>query len=269
MLDTTWKVKKIESKNDFDPGILLPQLANNDIPAIQIANFYSPDVLDTIVKNIFSQGILWYQNFEYKQGRIGVCATEYYSKLNGKAAYFALEPEHSRIRENIFSTTLDPVNKLIELFSISYKTNIAREPTMGNLKYFSGIIRAMQQKSTAHFDYATHQLPGWWVSNMEAQFGIVIYLQMPELGGELTIYNRPWIPEDDKYNQDVEEKGPKGFDEGLLKNVPSTTITPHVGDVIIFSTRNFHQVDGINSDTIRLTCNSFVSLKDNKLYLWS
>jgi hypothetical protein len=267
--DTFWEVKKLSSSKEFDSKKLLSTLASNDVAAVQISDFYSPEDLASVVKTIQSQGILWYPNFEYKQGRIGICATEYHGKLNGKTAYFALEPEHTRIRKQVFSKAQDPIEKLLDLFSGGYETAIAREPGMGNAEYFSGIIRAMKSKSTTHFDYAPHQLPGWWVSNMEVQYSIVIYLQMPEFGGELTIYNRQWILDDEEHNHDKREKGPMGFDEAFLEEIDTISITARPGDIVIFNTKNFHKVEEGGSEKTRLTCNTFVGLSNNKLYLWS
>lgn len=93
---------------------------------------------------------------------------------------------------------------------------------------------------------------------------------MPTEGGELTVYNRPWQPEDDAHNNDLgRQKGTHGFTEGFLGETPSATISPASGDLVAFKTRNFHQVAEINSDKPRLALTTFMSLKDDSLSLWS
>ncbi|MDP3982980.1 MAG: 2OG-Fe(II) oxygenase [bacterium] len=264
-----WKVIDVDGVTSFDAGKIIPLLASNKLAAVRIANFYSKNELDSIVQNIKKQGILWYPNFEFKQGRIGICATEYHSKINGKLAYFTLEPENSKIRNEIFTGILEPVNRMINIFSNSYKTSVAKEPNIENAQYFTGLIRAMQHESTTHFDYAPHQLPGWWIAGSETQFAVVVYLQLPESGGGLTIYERQWKAGDDIYNKDAHEKGPKGFEDTFLKDLNLVKIYPKEGDMIIFNSRHFHKVEGIDSERIRLSINSFMSLRDGELYFWN
>ena len=127
----------------------------------------------------------------------------------------------------------------------------------------------MGAKSTLHFDYAPKQLPGWSVANADEQFGLVLYLQMPAKGGELNIFNHPWAPEDERHNHDHIEKGTYGFTEGFLGNTPCATVLPSEGDLVVFRTRNFHQVDEIKSDKPRLGLTTFMSQQDRTLSLWS
>lgn len=267
--ENNWEIKTLEYGLDFDAQELLDMLSSNRIAAIRISNFLNQDELNTTLGHINKRDISWYLNSENKQGRIGVSATEYHSKPDGKALYFSRVPECSHKRESIFSTTSDPIRKIIALFSKNYEVSIANEPSMGNIPYFSGLIRAMGAKSTLHFDYAPNQLPGWSVSESEEQFGLVLYLQMPTKGGELMIYDHPWLAEDEIHNKDILEKGPNGFDPAFLKNEKPTKISPLAGDLIIFRTRNFHQIEEIESGQCRLTFNSFMTLKKGALSLWS
>lgn len=267
--DNNWEIRTIESDKKLDTDELLPLLSANKIAALKIPNFLSTQDLDIVVKNINKQDVSWYTNAEHKQGRIGISATEYYSKQNGKDLYFSLVPECSRVRESLFSGALDPIQKIIEVFSKDRGVSIAHEPSVGGTSYFSGLIRAMGAKSTLHFDYAPHQLPGWEVAESEEQFGLVLYLQMPSSGGELIVYNHPWKLEDDVYNEDILEKGPKGFNPEFLQSEKPTRISPIAGDLIIFRTRNFHQIEEIAQGQKRLTFNTFLSLKKEALYLWS
>ncbi len=264
-----WEIKTTAYGENFEPRKMLPLLSSNQIAAVKVTNFYHPVELAVIDKNIDRQSIAWYVNSENKQGRIGISATEYHSKENGKALYFSRVAEATATLEKIFHGVPDPIQKIIGTFSADYKITIAQEPSMNQAQYFTGLIRAMGAKSTLHFDYAPVQLPGWKVAESEEQFGLVLYLQMPNAGGELNIYNHPWVSEDEVYNKDILEKGPNGFDPTFLENEKPTRVFPASGDLIIFRTRNFHQIDSIRSSQIRLTFNSFMTLKDDTLSLWS
>lgn len=265
----SWTIEKVASLDALEPNKMLPRLASGDIGVVRIPNFFSRAEVDRIVERISTHEISWYPNFTNKQGRIGICATEYVGKEDGKSAYFAREPECSRVRDDVFSNVPDPIQKLISGFSADYETSVAREPEMESAEYFAGLIRAMQQKSTLHFDYAPQQTPEWWVSGIEAQFAIVVYLQLPGNGGGLTVYDRRWVPEDDVYNQDGQERGAKGYDPVVAETLRSVTVNPEPGEMVIFNSRNFHQVEAIDADLVRLSLNVFLGLKDNRLYLWN
>ncbi len=267
--NSNWEIKTIKPDAGSEVHASLPLLATNRIAAIQIPNFFTQEELNICVENVKQKNISWYLNAEHKQGRIGISATEYHGKRDGKNLYFELEPESSRTRDEIFSGTSNPIQKIINLFSGSCRISIAREASMGNIPYFSGLIRAMETKSTLHCDYAPSQLPGWDISDSEEQFGLVLYLQMPSVGGELLIYDRPWVSEDDTHNKDILVKGPYGFDPAFLAHKKPTKVSPVAGDLIIFRSRNFHQVAHIDPDRTRLTINTFMSIKNNSLLLWS
>lgn len=263
-----WELASVESQADFKPRELLPALAKNEIAAIRIANFYSKDELETITENINKQGVLWYPKFENKQGRIGICATEYYAKLNGKAAYFALEPEATRVRNSIFPSNVDHSKRLISLFSKDYDTAVATEPELNNAPYFVGLIRAMNTKSTLHFDYAPFEMPEWAAGDADVQFALVTYLQMPTSGGGLTMYNKSW-DETVPFNKEARSKGYIDVDLKEVEGVESITATPQAGDVCIINSRNLHQVVDMDSTQSRFACVTFAAFKNDRIRLWS
>lgn len=264
-----WTVETFTDETNHVIQDSIHYLSDNSIGAIRIPGIYNDNELDTIIENIERQGVLWYPNFEFRQGRIGIGATEYASKINGKLAYFLLEPESSKIRDKIFPESLDPVSRMEAVFSQAFDTSVAEEPSLNHAKYFTGLIRAMGDESSTHFDFAPHQLPGWSVADAVAQFAVVTYLQMPYSGGGLTIYNRPWEQKDEANNNDIDEKGPRGFDQQFLEDEQSVTIVPNAGEMIVFNSRNFHKVEGIVSKIARYSINSFMSLSDDKLLFWN
>lgn len=265
-----WRVEHLTPFDSRAATELLPVLASNEIAAIQIHQFLDRQDLDIVIGNMGKQDIQWYENKEFQQGRIGINATGFGYDADGKQRYFGLTPEATKSRDEIFKGASNPIDKIITFFSSNgYNASVATEPEMQNAQYFTGLVRAMGAKSTLHFDYAPNQLPGWSVSDADEQYGLVLYLQMPTEGGALTVYNRPWQPEDELHNNDIGQKGTYGFTEDFLESVPHTTILPAAGDLIVFKSRNFHQVEAITSDKPRLGLTTFMSLKDRSLSLWS
>jgi len=266
MKPNTWNIAQLEYPDNLDMHNYLSLLANNNIAGIRISNFYQKDELDLITKNVKEHGISWYPNLEYKQGRIGICATEYQSKINGKTAYFSLEQESSKIRDSFFPSDGNYLQKLITLFPENYKVGLATDPDNG--QYFSGLIRAMNTESTLHFDYAPYELPGWSIEKFDTQFSLITYLQMPEEGGGLTIYNKTWtkgLP----VNEDAKSKGYIDISEDVVCSSEYITVVPKPGDVFIINTKNLHKVEGMDVQKTRLTCNSFFTVEDTDIKFWS
>ncbi len=261
-----WKILELSYLETL-AGDVISDLVENKIAALKVKDFYSSNELSNIVQNTMSHGINWYPNFEFKQGRIGLCATEYHSKINGKQAYFILQPENIAVKNRIFGAKLEPTHRLISYLSKKFKTSVAVESDLGE-EYFTGLIRAMQHKSTTHFDFAPHQLPGWKVSEIDSQLSAVLYLQVPDSEGALTVFNRPWDISDEAYNKDELEKGPKGFEDSFLINEESISIQPIAGELVIFNSRNFHQVGEVSSSKMRLSVNTFIGVKNEELLLW-
>ncbi len=267
--ENQWSVAQLGADDSVEVSSLLPALSANEFAAIQISQFLLSQELEIVIKNLEKKAIQWYPNKENQQGRIGISTTEYHYKDDGKKKYFDSAPQASRVRDEIFEGVRNPINRIIELFSRSYITSLATEPDMQNAQYFAGLIRAMGAKSTLHFDYAPNQLPGWSVSDSQEQFGLVLYLQMVAQGGGLTVYNRPWKQEDEGHNNDIGQKGTYGFTEDFLNSTPHATVMPSAGDLVVFRSRNFHQVEAIKSNKPRLALNTFMTLKDGALSLWT
>jgi hypothetical protein len=266
---SAWETVELSADNSKEACMLLPKLINNEIAAIMIKRFLSDEELVIIKENIKNKSIKWYSGKENEQGRVGINATGFSHLTNGKEKYFEAVSAAEDDRDEIFKKTTNPIDKILNFFNYGYSTRIATESEFGGANYFTGLIRAMGARSTLHFDYAPKQLLGWDVANEGEQFGLVLYLQMPAIGGELNIYNHPWTPEDDVYNNDHIEKGTFGFTEGFLGDAPYASVLPQEGDLIVFRTRNFHQVGQIKSDKPRLGLTTFMSFKDDVLTLWS
>lgn len=267
--ENQWSALHLDSDKSAEACALLPELARNEIAAIKIGNFLCEQELAVIKSNMEDTTIAWYANKTNQQGRIGINATGFSHEPDGKKKYFDATPSAEEDRDEIFEGTHSPINKILEFFGRGFDAKIATEPELAEARYFAGLIRAMGAKSTLHFDYAPKQLPGWNVANADEQFGLVLYLQMPVAGGELNIYDHPWTPEDERHNNDHIEKSTFGFTEGFLGDTPYASVLPSEGDLVVFKTRNFHQVDEIKSDRPRLGLTTFMSQQGGTLSLWS
>ena len=65
--------------------------------------------------------------------------------------------------------------------------------------YGDAVIRNMMEgdPSALHRDSAMTYFKGWMVSQFPTQFSSLVCFQMPESGGELSVFKQRWTPEDD------------------------------------------------------------------------
>lgn len=92
-----------------------------------------------------------------------------------------------------------------------------------------------------------------------------MYLELTELDqGKTHIYNRLWQPEDEV----LRNEAAYGYQETIVEGAQHVTFQPRVGDVVIFNTRHFHQVEPV--DGYRVTFTSALGLyPSGEIIFWS
>lgn len=260
-------VTEVTLERPLDLAKSLQEIIQKEKLAVLISRFMPEDVCKKLQKNIEDLGVDWYPNCTGKQGRIGIGATEFSHRQDGKETYFSSIGQAEKNLQRILDGTKNPCDQLIELINPHFPTARASEVGYGN--YFCGLIRAMGSASTLHYDFAPTQARGWSIDRIGEQLAVVFYFSLPESGGSLRIYERRWTAEDEAHNNDVAEKGPFGFSEDFLSGVPFVEVMPKIGDVIIFNSRNFHMVTTPDDGSVRFSMNAFLGSCDNSLIMWN
>jgi hypothetical protein len=86
---------------------------------------------------------------------------------------------------------------------------------------------------------------------------------VPERGGELLLWDRRWVPEDDIHM--VEDN--YYYDDAVVRGARMLTVGVQPGEVIIINSRSYHAVAEAED---RLAFGSFISVfADGRLRLWS
>jgi hypothetical protein len=111
-------------------------------------------------------------------------------------------------------------------------------------------------------------------SLVDNQLSYFTMLQLPESGGELTLYNLKWKDVKIRLSGDTTLVGETGKKYNLLnhKQVKRVKIKPEPGDMILFSGGQiWHKVEFIEGPINRLTLGGFISFKKESdgLYFWS
>lgn len=183
-------------------------------------------------------------------------------------SYYSQAVAVQRRMRQIFAPFQSPIDKMrIELQEVWPAGALPENLNGRNL--FVGLGRVFENtiEGLPHQDVLRRDAPGEpKAGTLQAQLGSNIYLQCPESGGELEIW--------DKYfsNEEFEQlkiPGSYGIERGKLPQ-PTIVITPKPGDLILFNSESVHAVRAIDGQT-RVSVSSFIGYRgvDAPLTMWS
>lgn len=261
-LSATWK-KMEEAPLTRDS---LRAVLNNEIPAIRIPDFASISECDAFSAAVENVGYKFY-SVARKIGYIGLAQYEYRWD-RPKTDYFrdaelAYEQQNALIRQSF-----DAVQRLIDVLVPHAEANVKIANETGLGRYYAGIARVAGEGVDLHVDWAPLNSPAYDISRIDAQLGWNFYAQELVSGGETIVYNAPWNPDC------APGEIPKsyGLDYAIVEGAPRFTFTPNKGDVVIFNTRNPHEIAGGvgGPGRNRISIGSFIGrMPNDDLVLWS
>lgn len=242
-------------------------LLRNKIPAIRIANFYTPTECEQFSKAAQDMGFDYYKDVIPKIGRIGI--TQFEHTRTEPDIYFRKVGKACEVRDEIFKNAniINPLERIIDMLrsEIGVSTDFAKDDKHGI--YFSGLIRHIRE-AFLHFDYAKIDAPEFSIKNVVNQLALNVYFQASDHGGECVVYNQPWKPNVFATHLMPGHSGSYGYTNDVTKGVESFFIKPKHGDLWFFNTRNFHKI--LYGSGLRLSFSSFIGQTDKKeLVLWS
>ncbi|ALF56359.1 hypothetical protein ACX27_12185 [Nostoc piscinale CENA21] len=240
----------------------LQALLRNEIPSIRISKFSSIEECHKLALAIEKVGFDFYRNVEPPIGRIGTTQFEYRNR--DKSGYFDAVKKASQTYNKVTSLAFDPLKRLATILrqNVSSKIEIAYENENYGY-YFAGLIRQINI-ALLHIDFAQLDAPDWRIGNISSQLVWNLYIKAPSQGGICKVYNRQWQPDDEKYKI----PGSYGYNSSLVANSEVKQNIPITGDLVIFNSRNFHEVlPGIGE---RITISSFIGkMPGGDLVFWS
>ncbi|MFN8769891.1 MAG: 2OG-Fe(II) oxygenase [Neisseriaceae bacterium] len=267
--------EKVITKTALDQESI-SSLLNDKIIAIRIPQYSSPDICEQIAKGLFKYTTKFecyhhelkngedIEYVDYGVDRFGVSFnTTYNGDKEHREKYYLNAIENIRLIRSILPNQLSPFDRFrleideIWLFGVGLANFEGR-------KMFAGVPRIMTRPDKTeriavqpHIDY----LPCKY-GQLLAQFAVNIYMQVPQNGGELELWDIPALNE----TQVANLKNIKDWRKILPT---STLIKPTVGELIIFNSRRPHAVHQFTKGA-RISLQSFIGLTQSKqLLLWS
>lgn len=237
----------------------LAALLANEIPAIRIKAFASPDECARFAEAMRAGSRKSYAvdtPIEY----IGISQYEFRWK-HGKKDYFDAVPKAFADQKYVFDRAFDPMSRLVDIFAGSWPVPLElAQDEYG--PYFAGIIRFASSGIGLHADFAPFNMPGYAVANINAQLAWNLFVESPQTGGITTVHNAPWTPE-------IEPGVPPksyGLPPESVAGCETFQYAPTPGDVVLFNSRNPHEVSPGQSASGRgrLQIGSFIGRLPNQ-----
>lgn len=257
----TWRInEELELNKDN-----LIALLNNDIPAIRIKNFATSEECSSFSDAVERAGLKYY-SVKKKIGYIGMAQYEY-RWGRPKDDYFSDVQEANKLQRVVFSESFDVIQRLIDIVTPHTEAGIgvAKE---GEREYYAGIIRQASEGVDLHADFAPFNSPTYSIKDISAQLGWNFYAEELVEGGMTTVHNAPWNPKMDS------DEPPQSYNlpRDVVAGADTFSFTPDAGDVVIFNTRNPHEISGgvAAEGRNRISIGAFIGRMPNKeLVMWS
>ena len=255
----------------------LDALFDNRIPAIRISNFaataecraFADGLRQCDLKVVKGATDLSAPAFEAQRiSFIGL--TQYEFKYKPIGIYLDAADDARAEVAPVFEKSFDPVERLMgRLRGLDDRSvEIARDP--GGRLYSATIIRSSNEGLTLHADYAPYQAPQLTVTTCTAQLAWNFYAEIPNSeGGHTTLHNSPWTWTR-RQEGEIAENYPLARDQ--VEGAETFTFKPCEGEVIIFNSRNPHEVIPITAGKgkDRISMATFIGrMPTCDLRLWS
>lgn len=244
----------------------LLKLIDQEVLVLRIPKFITEDACQNISKGLKSTGYSDYLNAP-SVGRIGMSYFETGRKQEIIDHYFATALENINLLRKACSPYPCPIDTLRCVLDEVWPAGCSLQTLYGK-KMFVGLSRCMQSgiPLLAHHDMFGRHAPGTPEAvSLISQFGLNVYVDVPETGGELAM----WMEEisDDAF---LEQRG-KHYGIPLEQlPLPDFKVKPAKGDLILFNARKIHAVmPGFGCD--RITLSGFLGNRgrQERLTVWS
>ncbi len=244
----------------------LAALLENRIPAIRLRGFASSAECIAFARAARA-GPIKYYSVTPPVGYIGMAQYEYRWD-RPRADYFHDVAVANGNLAQVTSASFDPVARIIECLAAVYDApvGIGQEPGLG--AYYAGIIRLASQGIKLHADFAPLNSPAYSIGRIDAQLAWNFFAEDLNQGGATIVHNTPWSP------QVLPGEIPQSYDLPRTAVAGATMFcyAPTAGDVVLFNSRNPHEVMGGPADQgrDRIGIGSFFGrMPDRSLVMWA
>ena len=212
-----------------------------------------PNVISESTCSLLSEKI--FKNFKTVPGpgiknKIG---TSLGSHIYEKSKYFLNSKKSNMFVENIFSDGGSPLKPMRQIISQTFHKQISTA-SENKMSYSDCVIRIHNEGDSVHLhrDNCNFEMPDYDVSKYKNQLSAILYLQSPEHGGELTVYDKQWTRHDECSRQPD-----FGYSFDVVNNATHTSISPIPGSLVLLNPNFYHNVESVRGSKSRVSIGFF------------
>lgn len=242
-------------------------ILRNEISVLCIRNYFNYSNIPEILMRIKNISTSSYSHENNLVNHIGQSSYEIDGDIEKFESYYKGVNENITQLNKLFSPYPTPVRLFLDDLNRLWAEGIVVDK-LHEKKMFAGIIRTIRKNSEVH---AHQDLVKWSnskainISDVEGQFGLNYFLQVPSVGGHLMVWNQEL--EYEEFN-----KRSKGFFCIPLEEMPPPdwVVKPEVGMLILLNSRNLHAIEkSISCDRIALSFFVAYRGKNKPITIWS
>ncbi len=244
----------------------IKNLASGKVHAVRIKNYLSRELSRKLAEKIVTPGYDHYINAP-SIGRIGMAFYEAENKPELLETYFSQARSHVDDLRHRCLPYASPIDKFRCEIDEAWPAGAHLESLYGK-KMYVGLSRVVEPGVyfLAHHDILEKDAPdSYRARSLKAQFACNVYIDMPDEGGELEV----WEKEIDPAGFDEMRGSSYGISPELLGR-PALRLKPEIGELILFNSKKMHAVaPSINGHRLSVSC--FVGYRGDHepLTFWS
>ena len=247
-----WTPQILDETSSYD------DLITGKIPALIIPKVLSKSDCISISRKIL--------NMSQRNDSSTKFGTSLSSHIYEKQKYFSKSKKSNEILKNLFSENISPLTFMQQKISKLFGKKIYTATENGNV-YSDAVIRIHESGDSVHLhrDNSNFEMSEYNVSRFKNQLSAILYLQSPDVGGELTIFHKMWSKKDE-----IMREPEFGYSSDLIKGICQTKIRPIAGNMVILNPKFYHQIESISGLKSRITLTFFFGESTkNCFYSWT
>ena len=256
---TSWAGRNARTLRSADVEALI----GGKIAFIRIPGFLASDWCSEVARRFFGGPM---EEHDYGLTKVRQLGLAVGPMFRDRKPYFDRAPELAPALRAVYRGGEDPLLKLH--LQISAWAGWERVDALEEGRpYLTDMIGALLPGSCVPIHCESPlEMQGVSVSRSPHILSWNVYLSASERGGRLIVYRRPFRKGDESYRL-----ASGGFDPAAVGGVERAAYAPELGDLVMFNSANFHEVEATQGPTSRTTAHSYVSVDParKRLAFWS
>ena len=233
-------------------------LITGKIPALIVPEILSKTECSSLCSKI--------SNIQTTNGNPKKFGTSLSSHIYEKSKYFSNAKRSNDSLKKLFAENISPLIAMRETISKIFQKQLTTAIENGT-SYSDAVIRIHDNDDSVHLhrDNSNFEMSEYNVSRFKNQLSAILYLQSPDVGGELTIFHKMWSKKDE-----IMREPEFGYSSDLIKGICQTKIRPIAGNMVILNPKFYHQIESISGLKSRITLTFFFGESTkNCFYSWT